>query len=87
MASFILGAGERGIGVGEHLADVAQSGRTEQRIGAHVGDDVGVAVSGETGLAGAQPRVGRRVGHCVRDEEAVEEAVEAYGEERGHLRS
>ena len=33
------------------LADVAEAGRAEQRVGDRVGDDVGVAVAGEAGAA------------------------------------
>ena len=40
-----VGARQRGVGVGEVLADVAQAGRAEQGVGDRVGDDVGVAVA------------------------------------------
>jgi pimeloyl-ACP methyl ester carboxylesterase len=39
-----------GVAVGEVLADVAQPGRAEQRVGDRVGEDVGVGVAGEAGL-------------------------------------
>ena len=42
-----VGAGEGGIGVGEVLADVAEAGGAEERIGDGVGDRVGVAVAGQ----------------------------------------
>ena len=38
---------QRVVGVGEVLADVAEAGGAEQRVGDGVGDDVGVAVAGE----------------------------------------
>ena len=46
-----VGPGQRGVGVGEVLADVAEPGGAEQRVGDGVGDDVGVAVAGEAALA------------------------------------
>ena len=39
------------VGVGEVLADVAEPGRAEQRVGDGVGHDVGVAVAGQAPLA------------------------------------
>ena len=47
-----VGAGQRRIGVGEALADVAETGRAEQRVGDGVGDGVAVAVPDETGHIG-----------------------------------
>ena len=38
------------IGVGEVLADVAEAGRAQQRVGARVGDHVRVAVAGKSPL-------------------------------------
>ena len=46
-----VGAGQGGIGVGEVLADVAEAGGAEERVGHGVGDDIGIAVAGQTGLA------------------------------------
>ena len=40
-----VGAAPARVGVGEVLADVAEPGRAEQRVGDRVGDDVGVAVA------------------------------------------
>ena len=50
-APFRLLDGERGIVVGEVLADVAEPGCTEQRIGARMGHDVGIAVTAKASLA------------------------------------
>ena len=47
-----VGPGPRGVGVGEVLADVAEPGRAEERVGDGVGDHVGVAVAGQAALAG-----------------------------------
>ena len=46
-----VGARHRWVGVGEVLADVAEAGGAEQRVGAGVGDGVGVAVADEAPLA------------------------------------
>ena len=43
--------GQRRVGVGEALADVAEPGRAEQRLGDGVGDGVAVAVADEPGRA------------------------------------
>ena len=52
-----VGARPPWIGVGEVLADVAEPGRTEQGVGAGVGDHVGVAVAAR---GRARPRTRRR---------------------------
>ena len=44
-----VGARERGIGVGEVLADVAEAGGAEERVGDRVGHRIGVAVPGQPG--------------------------------------
>ena len=46
-----VGAGPARVGVGKVHADVAEPGRTEQCVGAGVGDDVGIAVTLEATLA------------------------------------
>ena len=40
-----VAAGVLGLGVGEHLADVAKAGGAEDRVGERMADDVGVAVA------------------------------------------
>ena len=47
-----VGAGPGRVGVREVLPQVAQAGRPQQRIGHGVGEDVGVAVTGQAPLAG-----------------------------------
>ena len=46
-----IGAGPTRIGVGKVLADVAEPGRPEERVGAGMCDDVSVAVAVEPALA------------------------------------
>ena len=58
-----VGPGPRRVGVGEVLADVAQPGRAQQRVGDRVGDHVGVAVPGRPALA--------RERHAAEDERTV----------------
>ena len=54
---------QRGVGVGEVLADVTEPGRAEQRVGDGVGDHVGVAVA-----ASARARSSKR--HAAEHERA-----------------
>ena len=73
-----VGPGQRRVGVGEALADVAEAGRTEQRLGDGVGDRVAVAVAVEPGQAGEHAaaehqRPGRVVAKAM-DVEALTDA-------------
>ena len=73
-----VGPGEGGVGVGEALADVTETGCAEQRLGDGVGDGVAVAVAGQPGqvrehAAAEDQRPGRVVTEAM-DVEALTDA-------------
>ena len=66
--SMLSAPAQRGVGVGEVLADVAEPGGAEERVGDGVGDHVGVAVAGQAALAGER--------HAAEDERPLRVVAE-----------